>query len=66
VTRGVDMAHAVARMWLLERTAELNLRACAAGRSVGISSAEKNWWGQSSGLLPRIYTYVAGTQGRNR
>lgn len=62
VTQGIDVAHAVARMWLLERTAELNLRAYAAGTPTGISAAEGDWWRQrSSELLPRIYSYLTHT-----
>lgn len=65
VTQGADIAHAVARMWLLERTAELNLRAYAAGTPTGISAAERDWWRQQSAeLLPRIYSYLVLTYGQ--
>lgn len=59
VTRGHDLAEAVARMWLLERAAELNLRAAAAGTPVEISAEEAEWWhGRARELLPRIYDYL--------
>lgn len=63
VTRGADLAQAVARMWLLERTAELNLRAHAAGSPIAISPDEAAWWReQAAELLPRIYHYLTQTR----
>jgi HCOMODA/2-hydroxy-3-carboxy-muconic semialdehyde decarboxylase len=60
VTRGTSLAHAVARMWLLERTAELLLRACAAGQPNDIDPAEQTWWNERADeLLPRIYAYLS-------
>lgn len=59
VTRGRDLAEAVARMWLLERTAELNLRALAAGDPHPLPRDEQEWWrDRAAELLPRIYTHL--------
>jgi HCOMODA/2-hydroxy-3-carboxy-muconic semialdehyde decarboxylase len=59
VTRGRDLAQAVARMWLLERTAELNLRALAAGKPHALPLDERAWWrDRSDELLPRIYRHL--------
>jgi HCOMODA/2-hydroxy-3-carboxy-muconic semialdehyde decarboxylase len=47
-------------MWLLERTAELLLRACAAGQPNDIDPAEQTWWNERADeLLPRIYAYLS-------
>lgn len=62
VTRGGDIAHAVARMWLLERLADLSLRAWAAGSPTALPNAEREWWhAQAAELLPRIYAYLVST-----
>ena len=59
VTVGVDLAQAVARMWVLEKTAALNLRAWAAGRPVDLPADEQQWWrARSAELLPRIFDYL--------
>lgn len=66
VTRGVDLAQAVARMWLLERLADLSLRAWAAGTPSALPDAERDWWHAQAGeLLPRIYNYLVNTNGRD-
>jgi HCOMODA/2-hydroxy-3-carboxy-muconic semialdehyde decarboxylase len=59
LTAGVDLASAVAAMWLLERTADLALRALAAGAVHELPPDEQEWWrGRSAELLPRIYRYL--------
>ncbi|WP_291053009.1 class II aldolase/adducin family protein [Herbiconiux sp.] len=66
VTRGRDLAEAVARMWLLERTAELALRALAAGDPQTIPLDEQEWWrDRAAELLPRIYTHLANPEGKD-
>jgi HCOMODA/2-hydroxy-3-carboxy-muconic semialdehyde decarboxylase len=62
VTTGPDLASAVALMWVLEKTAELNLRALAAGTPHPLPPGEQSWWRErSTELLPRIYTYLTHT-----
>lgn len=62
VTTGPDLASAIALMWVLEKTAELNLRALAAGTPHPLPLDEQSWWrDRSSELLPRIYTYLTNT-----
>jgi HCOMODA/2-hydroxy-3-carboxy-muconic semialdehyde decarboxylase len=62
VTTGPDLASAVALMWVLEKTAELNLRALAAGTPHPLPLDEQAWWRErSTELLPRIYTYLTNT-----
>ena len=59
VTRGRDLPEAAARMWLLERAAELNLLALAAGEPQALAPDEQLWWRQcAEELLPRIFTYL--------
>ncbi len=66
VTVGSDLPHAVARMWLLERTAELNLQAWAAGRPAALPWEEQQWWqSRSIELLPRIFDYLINLQEEN-
>jgi HCOMODA/2-hydroxy-3-carboxy-muconic semialdehyde decarboxylase len=62
VTTGPDLASAVALMWVLEKTAELNLRALAAGTPQPLPLDEQSWWrDRATELLPRIYTYLTNT-----
>jgi HCOMODA/2-hydroxy-3-carboxy-muconic semialdehyde decarboxylase len=62
VTVGPDLASAVALMWVLEKTAELNLRALAAGTPHPLPLDEQSWWrDRAPELLPRIYTYLTNT-----
>lgn len=62
VTVGVDMPHAVALMWALERSAQLNLAAATAGGVEPLSSNEQEWWrARADELLPRIYAYLVRT-----
>jgi HCOMODA/2-hydroxy-3-carboxy-muconic semialdehyde decarboxylase len=62
VTRGASLAEAVSRMWLLERSAELTLKAWAAGTPRPLPADEAQWWEAQSGeLLPRIYNYLSKT-----
>jgi ribulose-5-phosphate 4-epimerase/fuculose-1-phosphate aldolase len=62
VTTGPDLASAVALMWVLEKTAELNLRALAAGTPHPLPLDEQSWWrDRATELLPRIYTYLTTT-----
>ncbi|MFT4229838.1 MAG: class II aldolase/adducin family protein [Microbacterium sp.] len=59
VTTGTDLPAAVARMWLLERSAELALRALAAGAVEELDAKDREWWRARAGeLLPRIYRYL--------
>ncbi|WP_158461441.1 class II aldolase/adducin family protein [Rhodococcus opacus] len=59
VTWGRDIAEAVARMWILERSAELDLRASAAGSPIELPTVEQEWWRErASELLPRLYRYL--------
>lgn len=60
VTRGSDLASAVVRMWLLERSAELALAAPA--DSATLPQSEQEWWRErSEELLPRMYDFLART-----
>lgn len=60
VTRGRDLAGAVARMWLLERSAELAL--AADPDAPDLPSEEQAWWRERDAeLLPRIYDYLIRT-----
>lgn len=62
VTVGPDLASAVALMWVLEKTAELNLRALAAGTPHPLPADEQSWWRErATELLPRIYNYLTHT-----
>lgn len=67
VTRGASLAEAVSRMWLLERSAELTLKALAAGTPRALPEEEANWWEAQAGeLLPRIYNYLSKTCERDQ
>jgi HCOMODA/2-hydroxy-3-carboxy-muconic semialdehyde decarboxylase len=62
VTRGPDLASAVARMWLLERSAELSLAAPA--DAPALPDEEQAWWRERSAeLLPRMYDFLVRTHG---
>ncbi|WP_375386049.1 class II aldolase/adducin family protein [uncultured Microbacterium sp.] len=66
VTCGTDLPHAVARMWLLERLADLSLQAWSAGDPVALPEPEREWWfAQAGELLPRIYDYLVKAEGDN-
>lgn len=59
VTRGADLYAAVAAMWVLERSAELALRALAAGSPRPLPLDEAAWWAdRADELLPRIAAYL--------
>jgi HCOMODA/2-hydroxy-3-carboxy-muconic semialdehyde decarboxylase len=59
VTLGADPARAVARMWLLERSCELALRALASGMPYPLPDDEQAWWrDRADELLPRVYRYL--------
>ncbi|GAA5154838.1 hypothetical protein GCM10025768_26680 [Microbacterium pseudoresistens] len=59
VTHGADAAAAVARMWLLERSAELTL---AAPEETELPADQQAWWRErDSELLPRIYEHLVRT-----
>jgi HCOMODA/2-hydroxy-3-carboxy-muconic semialdehyde decarboxylase len=59
LTVGADPASAVAAMWVLERTADLALRAAAAGIVHEIPADEQGWWRERAPeLLPRIYRHL--------
>lgn len=62
VTRGATLAEAVARMWLLERSAELAL---AAGPDASaLPDHEQAWWRERSDeLLPRMYDFLVRSHG---
>lgn len=62
VTRGINLASAVARMWLLERSAELVLAAPADAQS--LREDEQRWWRERDvELLPRMYDFLVRTHG---
>jgi HCOMODA/2-hydroxy-3-carboxy-muconic semialdehyde decarboxylase len=57
VTRGRDLAAAVARMWLLDRSADLALS--ASGDVPPLPDDEQQWWREREAeLLPRIYDFL--------
>ena len=59
VTWGSHLADAVASMWVLERSAELELRAATAGTPAPLPLDERSWWhDRADELLPRIYRYL--------
>ncbi|WP_167048197.1 class II aldolase/adducin family protein [Salinibacterium sp. ZJ454] len=62
VTTGPDIASAVALMWVLEKTAQLNLAALGAGTPHPLPLDEQSWWrDRATELLPRIYNYLTTT-----
>jgi HCOMODA/2-hydroxy-3-carboxy-muconic semialdehyde decarboxylase len=63
VTTGPTLASAVALMWVLEKTAQLNLAALGAGTPHPLPAEEQAWWRErSTELLPRIFTYLTNTK----
>lgn len=59
VTRGPDLASAVAAMWVLERSADLALRALAAGTPHELPDDQIAWWrDRAVELLPRIAAHL--------
>ena len=59
VTWGQDTAEALARMWILERSAELDLRASSAGPTSELPAEEQGWWrDRAPELLPRVHRYL--------
>ena len=59
VTWGGDAREALARMWILERSAELHLRASSAGHTSELPAEEQGWWrDHASELLPRVGRYL--------
>jgi HCOMODA/2-hydroxy-3-carboxy-muconic semialdehyde decarboxylase len=60
VTWGRDAGEALARMWILERSAELDLQASSAGQASELPIEEQAWWrDHASELLPRVGRYLA-------
>ena len=60
VVWGESVAEAVARLWVLESTADLALRAWAAGEPAELPPDEQHWWREHApGLLPRIYRHLS-------
>ncbi|MFE4837469.1 class II aldolase/adducin family protein [Arthrobacter sp. NPDC056691] len=59
VTWGRDAREALARMWILERAAELDLRASSAGPTSELPVEEQAWWrDHAAELLPRVGRYL--------
>lgn len=59
VTTGTDVGEAVARMWVREASAALNLQAAAAGTPQPLRSEELDFWaGVAPEILARIYAWM--------
>lgn len=59
VTVGNSVGVAVARMWVLERSAEMNRDAASAGTPRALSEEEFAYWdGVGAEILPRIWRYL--------
>lgn len=59
VTVGDTVAHAVARMWILEASAQLNALAASAGSPVPLPPEERAAWAATGGeLLDRIWNHL--------
>lgn len=59
VTVGADVGEAAARMWVLERSAEMNRDAASAGTPRPLDEEEFVYWdGVSAEILGRIWTYL--------
>lgn len=59
VTVGTGIEAAVARMWVLERSAEMNRDAASAGTPRALSKEEFEYWdGVSEEILGRIWAYL--------
>ncbi|MDT0183966.1 class II aldolase/adducin family protein [Microbacterium sp. ARD31] len=62
VTRGHDLGAAVARMWLLDRSADLSLHAPTS--AAPLAEGEQDWWRERDAeLLPRIYDFLVRSHG---
>ena len=61
VTVGTGVGAAVARMWVLERSAEMNRDAASAGSPRALGEDEFAYWdGVSEEILGRIWAYLGG------
>lgn len=59
VVWGESVGEAVARLWVLESTADLALRALAIGEPSTLPADEVSWWAtHASDLLSRIYRHL--------
>lgn len=59
VTVGTNVAHAVARMWVLEASARINATAAAAGHPTPLTAAEQSAWRDTEiELCERIWAYL--------
>ena len=59
VTVGADVGAAAARMWVLERSAEMNRDAASAGSPAPLSDSEFAYWeAVGEEILVRISTYL--------
>jgi HCOMODA/2-hydroxy-3-carboxy-muconic semialdehyde decarboxylase len=59
VVWGTTVGEAVARLWVLETTAALALRALAVAGPRGLPETEQAWWSaHSADLLTRMYDYL--------
>jgi ribulose-5-phosphate 4-epimerase/fuculose-1-phosphate aldolase len=62
VTVGADVGAAAARMWVLERSAEMNRDAASAGSPEPLSDEEFAYWESvSEEILKRIWAYLQAT-----
>jgi ribulose-5-phosphate 4-epimerase/fuculose-1-phosphate aldolase len=63
VTVGTSVGAAAARMWVLERSAEMNQMAASAGTSRPLSEEEFAYWESvSEEILERIWSYLKASQ----
>jgi HCOMODA/2-hydroxy-3-carboxy-muconic semialdehyde decarboxylase len=63
VTVGADVGAAAARMWVLERSAEMNRDAAAAGSPEPLSDSEFAYWESvSEEILERIWAYLRDSE----
>jgi len=59
VTVGATIGQAVARMWVLEASAQMNSVAAAAGKPAALSPSEQAaWQGAEAEILGRIWAYL--------
>lgn len=62
VTVGTSVAHAVARMWVLEASARINATAAAAGRATPLTADEQSAWRHTEiELCERIWAHLRST-----
>jgi len=62
VTVGTSVAHAVARMWVLEASARINATAAAAGRTTTLTADEQSAWRHTEiELCERIWAHLRPT-----